>query len=392
MKILHLAPTLEVGGAERFIQRLAPVLAARHGVEQRVIGLLGDGPVGNALREGGIVAEALSSGGVAGLLSATRKSRAIVADWKPDIVQTWLYMADLVGAAATIGRPGTRLVWNLRCSDIWLSAATRTLRGACATIAPRMPNAIVACGDRAAAFHRQLGYPAGMMSVIPNGYRFPPLGEALAARVNYRLRRRDGAIRIGAAGRYDQAKGYSYLLASARLLQRRGFDIGLVIAGRNCTADNQALAEDIARHELTGHVELLGELGDMRDFYASLDIFCLSSISEGFPNVLCEALAAGVPAVSTDAGDAAQIMGSEGTVSTHSAKALADGLERLLALPRSTMDAGALKAAERIRESYDLDSIADRYHQLYASLLAGPHTPSPTGEAMTNGVYRQVAG
>lgn len=373
MRILHLAPTLEVGGAERFIQRLAPVMAARHGVEQRVIGLTGDGQTGAALREAGIAAEAVSQGGVIGLIRSLRAVRSIVATWQPDVVQTWLYIADLAGALATAGHARPRLVWNLRCSDAWLNARTRTIRRACIAMSRHAPDAIVACGERAAAFHEALGYPASKTTVIPNGYRFPPLEEMRAERERRHAIRTGKGFVIGAVGRYDRAKGYSYLLDAIARLRADGRNVTLALAGRGCDRTNEALASEIDRRGLADAVNLHGEIDDLFPFYANLDLFCLSSVSEGFPNALCEAIASGVPAVATRVGDSPQIMGPDGTVPPRSAEALTQRMAELLDTSREIREMAAATSAIRVRSTYDLDQIADRYHALYLSLLGNSH-------------------
>jgi glycosyltransferase involved in cell wall biosynthesis len=275
----------------------------------------------------------------------------------------------MTGAIATLGRPRTRLVWNLRCSDVWLRPGSRVIRKACAAIADRAPDAIIACGERAADYHRTLGYPAKAMTVIPNGYHFPALEETQALRARRRSERTQGPLLVGAVGRYDRAKGYGFLLRAIALLRAQGRNVQLAIAGRGCDPANTVLVEEIARHGLTGLVDARGELEDLRSFFAELDIFCLSSVSEGFPNALCEAIAEATPAVATDVGDAAHIMGPDGTVPPASAEMLAAAIARLLDMPGELREARATAAARRVRQTYSLDHIADLYYAVYRSVI-----------------------
>jgi glycosyltransferase involved in cell wall biosynthesis len=115
----------------------------------------------------------------------------------------------------------------------------------------------------------------------------------------------------------------------------------------------------------------LDERQDLVPFYNAFDIFCSSSAyGEGFSNVICEAMACGVPCVVTDVGDARQIVGPTGTVvPPRDPVALAQGWQDLLALsPVSRRQLGE-KARERIKINYSLDRCVRDYESLYESLL-----------------------
>jgi glycosyltransferase involved in cell wall biosynthesis len=123
----------------------------------------------------------------------------------------------------------------------------------------------------------------------------------------------------------------------------------------------------------TGYPEafrLLGERSDVPVCLQASDVFCLHSVTEGFPNVLGEAMAVGLPCVTTDVGDAAYLLDQiEWVVPAADKDKLADKLNKMLSLSEVERKAFGQTAAFRIRENFTMDIISRRYSDLYASIL-----------------------
>lgn len=102
---------------------------------------------------------------------------------------------------------------------------------------------------------------------------------------------------IGAVGRLSAEKGFTDLIRAAHTLLDEGVDLELWIAGEG--EQYAALAEMIDKLSLSGRVRLLGFCGDTIGLYHALDLFVLSSLREGLPNVILEAAAMQTPIVST---------------------------------------------------------------------------------------------
>jgi glycosyltransferase involved in cell wall biosynthesis len=116
---------------------------------------------------------------------------------------------------------------------------------------------------------------------------------------------------------------------------------------------------------------LLGERDDIPQLFAALDLLALASCSEGFPNVLGEAMACGVPCVTTDVGDAARIVGDTGFVAPGgNDPAFAAALDRALSVSPSERKELGARARARIIETYSIDVVAERYAGLYHEVLA----------------------
>lgn len=150
--------------------------------------------------------------------------------------------------------------------------------------------------------------------------RVRPIGNGVDSRVYRRWDSpppRDGRpVVILSAGRIVEGKGFHYLIRALKILTDRGVDAELRIAGEagrgleNHRADLSALAESLG---LSARVKFLGWIPqeELARHMSRADVFCLSSVREGWPNVLAEALACGAPVVSTDVGDARRIIGDE---------------------------------------------------------------------------------
>jgi glycosyltransferase involved in cell wall biosynthesis len=117
-------------------------------------------------------------------------------------------------------------------------------------------------------------------------------------------------------------------------------------------------------------IHLLGERTDISRLMASLDVLTCASISEGFPNVIGEAMACGVPCVVTDIGDMATIVDGTGVVvPVGNAGAMAQAWESLICAGPERRRALGQAAREHIRERYNLDGIVRQYEDLYAWLI-----------------------
>lgn len=301
--------------------------------------------------------------------------RRIVRHTRPDLVQTWLYHADLLGTSALMLGRRIPLLWNLRCSVYDTSSYSRgvaMVRRALVVLS-RVPRVIV-CNSRVSRDeHTAIGYAPREWCVIPNGFetaRFVPRFEC-REETRRRFGIAEGAPVAGIVGRDDTLKDYPTFLDAAALMRDRFPEARFVMAGRGLTADNATLSSEIARRGLSDTIVLLGEIGDPAALYPAFDVCCLSSNSESFPNVLGEAMACGIPCVTTDVGAAAEIVGDTGVVvPRRDPPALAAGIEKLLRESPEERRHRGLRARSRIEERYSLEEVARQYEELYERVFA----------------------
>lgn len=377
MKILHVITGLDVGGAETTLHRLATTMDAAR-FPCRVVSLVAPGEMGRRLERDGVGVDSLHMRrGVPSPVGLARLA-GMLRSYRPDLVQTWLYHADLLGLVARAlafpmgGRP--RLVWNIRCAFMDLARYRRTtaltLR-TCAALS-RFPDAVVTNSAAARDFHLGLGYAPRRFEIIPNGFdadRFRPDADArLAVRAELGLGEDD--LVIGHAARFDPMKDHRTLLLAAGMAARELPGAVLVLAGHGVDRDNERLAAWLAEAGLDpGRIRLLGERPDMERVMAAMDLHVSSSLGESLPNVVGEAMACGVPSVVTDVGDSAALVGDTGAVvGPGDALALARAMVRMAGLGRIGRGALGLAARERVVAGFSPAGAARRYEALYASL------------------------
>lgn len=376
MRVAHVIAKLDTGGAEHALLRLARRCNER-GLAQRVFALLPGGALAPDYQSAGLSPLALDLRR-APLRSVTRLVRALRA-WRPDVVQTWMYHADVVGGVAARWA-GCPVVWGVRqtaIGEVATSASVAWMYRAARALSAHVPSAVVFNAQAAFDSHRLFGFRHATSHVIPNGLDTQALAGAGADR--HALRRELGiasdAVLVGHLGRFTPEKDHPTLLRAfaAAALARPG--LHLVAAGRGVNDGNPAIAHQLQACGLVSRVHLLGERGDPARVLAGLDLFVLSSRHEGFPNALLEAMALGLPCITTDCGDAPRLAGGAAqVVARGDDRALARAIGTLADLrPAQRQRLGAAGAA-RVARHFSLDAMCDGFESVWRGVAHGhPH-------------------
>jgi glycosyltransferase involved in cell wall biosynthesis len=373
IRVTHLITDLDVGGAETMLAKLVSSMDAGR-FRTKVVSMIPPGVIGARLVQQGIEVHSLGMRrGLPHPLAIWRLLR-LLHDEKPDVLQTWLYHADLLGLIASRLARVPHLVWNLRCSDMdlreysRLSAAMPRLLGWLS----RGPDLIIVNSHAGRETHEQLGYRARQWQVIPNGFdtdRFHPDGQA-HARLCTRLQWAQDSFVVCLPARFDPMKDHANFLAAATRFAQDCGRARFLLVGRGADSNNESLAAAVDRTGCGRKIALLGERHDMPELLAGSDLVTLSSaFGEGSPNVIGEAMACGAPVVATDVGDAARLIGGAGLiVRPRDAEALSAAWRRVFELgPQDRAQLGA-KGRQRIVERYAMPTIIARYAALYEDL------------------------
>lgn len=359
----------------RLVARLDP-----RRIESTVISLTATGSVGHDIQRTGVPVFALGLRPGQVRPGALWRLAALLRRLRPDVVQTWLYHADLAGvmAGAIAHRP--KIVWNIRCADLDPADHPRSLPLLLRTLAflSRYPAAIIYNSTAGHHAHEKLGYTPRRWEIIPNGFDTDLFRPCPDARIDLRreLGLEPGALVVGLLARFHPMKDHATFLRAAAIVAQSRADVHFVAAGRG-VPDAAVLGAMVADLKLADRVHLLPERHDAPRFLAALDVAVSSSYGEAFPNVVGEAMACGTPCVVTNVGDSAQIVGDAGLiVPPRDAAALAAGVLRLLTLGPVSRDSLRLAARERIKSRFSLAAVAGRYEQLYLDIAGQPPVDS----------------
>jgi glycosyltransferase involved in cell wall biosynthesis len=235
-------------------------------------------------------------------------------------------------------------------------------------ICSRMPDAVVVNSHAGQRLHERVGYKPRRWEIIPNGFDLARFRPDPAAR--QRLRRELGlpsdTVVVAQVARVDPMKNQATFLKAAGMVLGKRRDVHVVLIGK----DTRTLASSVAEQGWTERVHLLGLRTDVDRLLPGADLFCLSSaFGEGFPNVLGEAMACGVPCVTTDVGDARLLVGETGiVVPLRDPAALAGAMLDLIDRGPAGRAVLGQAARARIEKEYALPGIIERYQALYEDL------------------------
>ena len=345
-------------------------------VETEVVSMTYKGPVGEQIEALGVPVRELGMERGSPNPWYVFRLAAWLRNSRPDIVQTWMYHANIVGGFAAKLTGGIPVVWGIHASRLESRSSKRltmwTVR-ASARLSASLPARIVSASRSAHRLHAEIGYDRDKMQVIPNGFDLDHFAPDAAARISVRreLDLADDATLIGMVARVDPQKDHGNFINAAALLRTRLPDAHFLLCGSGVTEANQWMSELVRGAGIGVKCHLLGKRDDIPRLTAALDVATTSSsYGEAFPLVIGEAMASGVPCVVTDVGDSAYIVGETGrVVPVGDPYALAMGWLDIVAKPADERRAMGEAARARVVSLFSVDDVVSRYQDLYRELL-----------------------
>lgn len=371
MQVTHIITGLNNGGAEAVLYRLC---TNDTGATHTVISLMDMGKYGPMLEKAGITVHCLNMPQGKVTLSGLRKLYTLLKKAKPDAVQTWMYHADLIGGVIAKLAGVKKVFWGIHHSNLEPDKSKRStiaIAKLCARLSKRVPMGIVCCADEALAVHAAIGYDKRKISVIYNGYSLDQfnINSDSGNAVKQELNIAHAPLVLGLVGRFDPQKDHANLLNALALLKEKHKDFACLLVGADINPDNTELYGQIKRLGLLEHVRLLDQRSDIPAVMNALDVHVLSSTTEGFPNVVAEAMACGTPCVTTDVGDAALIVGDTGwVVPPSNPEQLFEAITKALNEKQTNADAWNARqqaARQRIEDNFSIETMVGKYHRVW---------------------------
>ncbi len=374
LRIAHVIGGLELGGAETLLYRLAT--HALPGVEQHVICLGEPDWYSSRLTEQGITVHHLGMSSPLTALGRLRALRRVLAQVDPDVIQSWMYFANMVSSLVA-KRSGIPVVWSIHNSSFdRVGLPSRLCAYAGGAAVRKLADFVVNCSDHSSRLHARLGYSHVANAVIPNGYdqsAFRPDADDRAS-TRRELGLGDDVFAVGCIARWHSHKDIPTLLHAVGLAAGQGVPLRCLLIGRGLDVHNDELAAAIrdARCEDLAHP--LGARSDIPDLARAVDLHVLSSRSEAFPNVVAETMLSGTPNVVTNAGDAAAIVGDEGwVVPSGSPQKLSDAIVeawRERSLHPAEWQRRRDASRQRIADNFTFERMARAYAEIWRQLAS----------------------
>jgi glycosyltransferase involved in cell wall biosynthesis len=364
LRLSHVVENLDRGGLERVVIDLAR--AQRElGHDCQVVCLFEAGALAGELRSAGVPVHACAKRG--GLdLGAIARLRGHLRRHRTEVLHTHNAVAHYHAVAAALGL-GIRRTVNTRHGmgvqqaggrREWLFRRTLVRTDVVATVCEAARRDVLAQGL----------IPAAKVIAIPNGIRldaFEPANAGARAALVHELGLPEGTRLIGAVGRLNWAKDPVSLVRAYRIVRERHPATAVVWIGDGAVrAEVEAAA---ATEGVAGRVILLGDRSDVPRLLTGLDLYAMSSLTEGYSIALLEACAAGLPIVATDVGGNGEIVrdGVNGLlVPPRDPQRLAVALNALLDDPGRCLQMGQAGREWSLRAA-SMVAMAERYAAAY---------------------------
>jgi sugar transferase (PEP-CTERM/EpsH1 system associated) len=368
IKILHVIDSLDVGGMERVVIDVANGLDPAR-FEQIVCCLSRRGEAAGFLREG-VRCLDLGKGAKADHLMPLKIAQVIRRE-KPDIVhsQSW---SGVDTAIARLMTPGVKLVHSEHGRHVPYVQAESWKRRIARRCLYHLADSVFAISGEVREFYcRETGFPVERMAVIPNGIDVRRIDEAITDGVREGLGIAKDDFVIGTVARLDATKDPLTLVRAFAKLRREQPDstLKLLIVGDG--SERTHLETFVAEQGLNGAVVFTGLRHDVPRLLGAMNVFALSSLSEGMPITVLEAMAARLPVVATNVGALPELVeeGSTGFLTApQDAEAMANRLARVSQNPEMASSFGS-RARQKVEREFSLDQILRRYADLYAAVV-----------------------
>jgi len=308
-------PNLERGGAERQVSLLAREIK-NCGIEVDVIVFHDGGPFEAALRKEQVNIVCIDKKRCSNPFSILWELRQYLRRKRPDILYSFMPLANVFSLCARLIFNRPRVIWGIRASNMPLNEygyRTRLFYLLEEYLHP-LADMVIANSEAGRSVCLAKGFPAEKLHVVSNGFDVDVFKPDPDQRQNWRKNWgiKDHELVFGLPSRLDPVKDHATYLGAAALHLTKGFDARFVVIGGGSQAYERALKSKAEKLGLSEHVIWTGQLDNIQKVLNGLDVVCLTSVSEGFPNALGEAMATGLTVISSDVGDARTLISDAG--------------------------------------------------------------------------------
>lgn len=366
IRIVHIITGLGSGGAENMLYKLLKY-SDKSKYYHEVISLMDEGVIGKRIRDEGVKIHSLNVS-KANIFKSILYARRICKDF--DIINTWLYHADLFGFVIAKLLLKKKLIWNIRHSNLDKNAnKSRTLMIVkINSLLSKKTDCITFNSNKALETHLTVGFKNKNTIVIPNGFELNKFSfneeNRNTLRRAFNLDKDSKALIT--VGRWDVQKDYVTLFKALNEIKNTHTNFKMIMVGTNLDEYNEDLCNLSIKYDLRDKLMLLGRRNDISEILSAADCYISSSLGESFSNSIGEAMACALPCIVTDVGDSKQIVGETNyVVNAKDFKGLAEAIGRFLdkfECPRN------FNSRNRIVENFDINKVVKDYERNYQDI------------------------
>lgn len=366
MKILHVVESLNRGGLERVVIDLASLQHSK-GHDIRILCIMEKGQLAKSLEKIGI-SVVCSEKPILGTFRALNVIRFLAKDFKPDVIHTHNPIPNYFVFFALFCFRNFHVV-NTRhgMGQFWSSRKGKILY----FLSQSKTRYIVAVCDTARDLFVQTKQVfKKKIKTIKNGIcieKFHKINGHSRRQLCAELGILTDSVLIGTVGRLNYVKNHEYLISTIAAILPNNSNVHLVIiGGGELMGELKHLIQSL---DLSSRIHLLGDRGDVPALLSSMDIFVLSSVSEGFSMALLEACACSLPIIATDVGGNAEIITDNVNgiiVESNNVEQLSLAITKLIDNKDMCDELGAM-ACRWVSKEASTESMYSKYMQIYES-------------------------
>ena len=363
IRIVHIITGLGSGGAENMLYKILKY-SDKSKYYHEVISLMDEGIIGKRIRDEGVKIHSLNVS-KANIFKSILNARRICKDF--DIINTWLYHADMFGFVIAKLLLKKKLIWNIRHSNLDKNAnKSRTLMIVKINLLlSKKLDCITFNSNKALETHLTVGFKNKNTIVIPNGFELNKFSFNEENRNTLRkaLNLDKNCKALITVGRWDVQKDYFTLFKALGEIKNTYTNFKMIMVGTNLDECNEDLCNLAIKYDLRDKLMLLGRRNDIPEMLSAADCYISSSLGESFSNSIGEAMACALPCIVTDVGDSKQIVGETNyVVNAKDFKGLAETIGKFLDKSESPRN---FISRDRIVENFDIKKIVKDYERNY---------------------------
>ena len=363
-KLIFIAPDINSGGAENILFNVAKTLNKKDII---LISLTDSGFYGSKLKNYGYEFYALKMKKNIFAIFKFIYLIILIYKYKPLIVHTWLYRANLFGGVAAKIAGVNKIYWTIHHDFEYSNFLMMLEMKILILLSYFIPKKIIFGSDISKKNHILNGFSKYKSTIINNGVSTKIFKPNKKFRIDFRkaLSIDEDCLVLGNIARYHPLKDHETLFRALQIVKNKGLRFKCILIGSGFTNKIKKIKERINYYELNQNLIIYGQTFKINEIINAFDINILTSKKECSPISLLESMSTGVPCISTNVGDASQlIMDSGWTVQISDFKSLAELIQKIY-IDKNIIKIKSKKARKRVEMFYRLEIMIEKYKALY---------------------------